>query len=292
MQPDKLMHAPLLATQPTLEGLIIDGGLNLLGAILILIAGWILAAWAHHWTYSALSKLRRFDNTLKPLIASLVRYAILLATLVEVLRRFGVEMTSLIAVLGAAGLAIGLALQGTLSNVAAGVMLIILRPFKVGDTVTAAGQSGTVREVGLFTTILIGADQSYISIPNAAIFSGVIINASREPTTRINFTVSIDIANDVAAAEKIIMDVLNADDRILTIPPPATGTVALKEYSIDLLVRGWVLNANAEAALFDIQRRINERFNAAHIAVPARRQTSVASEQLPPAQKTLLKQAS
>jgi small conductance mechanosensitive channel len=283
---EKLLHTPGLTGQ-TFATLLLDGGMDLLSAIIILIVGWMLSSWAFRWTHNALGRLRHFDSTLKPLTASLVRYAILIATVIEVLRRFGVEMTSLIAVLGAAGLAVGLALQGTLSNVAAGVMLIILRPFRVGDGITAAGQSGAVREVGLFTTILIGADQSYISIPNAAIFSSVIINSSREPTTRFNFTVSIDIANDIGAAEKIILDVLNEDSRVLKMPPPATGTAALKEYSVELLVRGWVMNADSEATLFDIRRRIKDRFNKAGIAAPAQRQTSIEFESIakPPMRK-------
>src|SRR5580658_6095472 len=172
MTPDKLIHAPVVA-QPTLQVMLIDGSVDFLSAVLILILGWTLASWAARWTRMGLSRLHRFDETLKPLVASLVRYLILLATIIAVLQRFGVETTSLIAVLGAAGLAIGLALQGTLSNVAAGVMLLLLRPFRVGDNITAASQSGVVREVGLFTTILIGADQTYISIPNAAVFGGV-----------------------------------------------------------------------------------------------------------------------
>jgi small conductance mechanosensitive channel len=105
------------------------------------------------------------------------------------------------------------------------------------------------------------------------------VNTSREPTTRLNFTVSIDVANDIGAAEKIIMDVLSSDARILKMPPPATGTVALKEYAVDLLVRGWVMNADSEQTQFDLQRTIKERFNKAGISVPARRQTSIAREE-------------
>ncbi len=291
MQPDKLIHAQTATVpiaQPTVESLLVDGSLNLVAAIVILILGWVLANWAARWTRSGLDHVRHFDETLKPLVASIVRYAILLAALIAVLQRFGVETTSLIALLGAAGLAVGLALQGTLSNVAAGVMLLLLRPFRVGDGITAAGQSGTVREIGLFTTILISADQAYVSIPNAAIFSGVIVNNSREPLTRLNFTVSIDFSNDVGAAQKIVLDTLKSDRRILSVPPPATGIVALKEYSVDLLVRGWVRNADSEATLFDLQRGIRDRFQNAGIVIPAQRQVSaerVEPEPAPAAQK-------
>jgi small conductance mechanosensitive channel len=293
MTPDKLIHAPdaPAVAQPTFEALLISGGLDFVSAVVILLLGWTLASWAARWTRMGLSRLHRFDETLKPLVASLVRYAILLATIITVLQRFGVETTSLIAVLGATGLAIGLALQGTLSNVAAGVMLLLLRPFKVGDNITAASQTGSVKEIGLFTTILIGLDQAYISIPNAAIFGGVITNASREPTTRINFSVSIDIANDIAIAEKIIIDVLFSDTRILKMPPPATGTLALKEYAADLLVRFWVMNANAEQTQFDVQRAIKERFNKAGITVPARRQTTIMREEAPLATKSPIRKA-
>jgi small conductance mechanosensitive channel len=187
-----------------------------------------------------------------------------------------VATTSLIAVLGAAGLAIGLALQGTLSNVAAGVMLLLLRPFRAGENIQAAGKSGTVREIGLFTTILIADDLAYVSVPNASIFSGVIVNNSREPFKLINITVSVDFSNDVDEAQSIILDVLHGDERVLKTPPPKTGIAALHEYSIDLVVRCAVCNADQEAVLFAIQREIKNRFRDAGIAIPARRQATTA----------------
>lgn len=249
---------------------------NFLAAILILIAGWIASHWGARWTRRGLNRLHHFDETLKPLLCSVVRYAILIATLIAVLQRFGFETTSLIAVLGAAGIAIGLALQGTLSNVAAGVMLLVLRPFRIGDAILAGGQSGTVREIGLFTTILVSDDLAFVSIPNAAIFGGVIINNSREPTRRINFIVSIDYANDIETAQKIVLDVLRNDSRVLDLPPPQTGVAALHEYSVDIVVRCWVHNADHEAALFSVQKAIKDRFHAACVAIPARRQAATA----------------
>ncbi|MGD0189744.1 MAG: mechanosensitive ion channel domain-containing protein [Rhizomicrobium sp.] len=277
--------------QATVETLLINDGVNLVAAIIILILGWLLAGWAARGTAMWLARLHQFDDTLKPLAASLVRYAILLVTIIAVLERFGVETTSLIAVLGAAGLAIGLALQGTLSNVAAGAMLLLLRPFRVNEAITAAGQSGVVREVGLFTTILIGADQSYISVPNAAIFSGAIVNASREPTTRINFAIPIDIASDVDVAEEIVMDILASDGRVLKFPPPRSGTSAVREYAVDVLVRFWVLNADSEGVQFDVMRRIKQRFNAAGIAVPPPGQAAIARGKSAATTKTMLRQA-
>jgi small conductance mechanosensitive channel len=259
---------------PDIEAYLVDGGLNLLAAILILGVGWWLAKRLSRWTKTALDRVHHFDETLKPLIASLVRYAVLAASVIAVLERFGVETTSLITLLGAAGLAIGLALQGTLSNVASGVMLLVLRPFKVGDwiTITTVNQAGSVREIGLFTTILISADQSYVSLPNATIFGSAIVNASREPLSRLNFTVSVDAENDIDAALKIVGDILASDNRILKVPPPMTAVAALKEYSVELLVRCWVHNTDGEAVTFALQKAIRDRFRGAGIAVPARRQ--------------------
>jgi small conductance mechanosensitive channel len=265
-----------LPPTPELESLLLDGAVNLLAAVTILILGWVAAQWASRWTRRGLGRISHFDQTLTPLLASLVRYAILIVSVIAVLERFGVATTSLIAVLGAAGLAVGLALQGTLSNVAAGVMLLLLRPFRVGDYIQAAGRSGTVREIGLFTTIMIGDDLSFVSVPNASIFSGVIVNSSREPFKLINITVSIDFSNDVDEAQKIVLDVLNGDRRVLKTPPPTTGIAALHEYSIDLVVRCAVCNADQEAVLFAIQREIKNRFRDAGIAIPARRQATTA----------------
>lgn len=276
------MH-PSPETLPAFELWGLNSATNLVSAILILIAGSVCARWAGRWTQRGLGRLHHFDETLKPLLSSLVRYAILLATLIAVLQRFGVETTSLIALLGAAGVAIGLALQGTLSNVAAGVMLLALRPFRVGDAIQAGGQSGTVREIGLFTTILVSDDLAYVSIPNAAIFGGVIVNNSREPNRRINFIVSIDFSNEIDIAQKIVLDVLRSDPRVLESPPPVTGVAALHEYAIDIVVRCWVRNADNEAVLFSVQKTIKDRFHAAGIAIPARRQTATARAEPEPA---------
>ena len=153
-------------------------GFEVLGAVLILLFGWIVAGWAGRATRNAVERIAWMDGTIKPLIASIVRYLIVIITIVAVLNRFGVQTTSIIAVLGAAGLAVGLALQGTLSNVAAGVMILFLRPFKVGDYVSAAGTAGTVAEVGLFTTELTTPDNVFISVPNSQIINGASISSS------------------------------------------------------------------------------------------------------------------
>jgi small conductance mechanosensitive channel len=267
------MH-PTPETMAAFELWLLDRSVSLIAAVLILIAGWAISRWAGGLTRRGLDRLQAFDATLKPLLSSLVRYTILAAALIAVLQRFGVETTSLVAVLGAAGLAIGLALQGTLANVAAGVMLLLLRPFRVGDGIQAAGQTGTVREIGLFTTILISDDLAYVSIPNAQIFSGVITNNSREPVRRINFTVAVDYSNDIEAAQKIVLDILKSEKRILAMPAPVTGVAALHEYAVDVVVRCWVHSGDTEAVQFAIQKAIKNRFHAAGISIPARRQAA------------------
>ncbi len=290
MVQQKMTHAQIIA-QPSVETLLLDGGINVVAGIFILIIGWVVSVRVARWTQSALDRVHHFDDTLKPLIVSLARYAVFTAAIIAVLERFGIETTSLITLLGAAGLAVGLALQGTLSNVAAGVMLLLLRPFHVGDwiTVTPSNHSGTVREIGLFTTILISADQAFISIPNSTIFSSIIVNSTREPLSRLNFTVAIDAASDSDAAMKIISETLAADRRILKVPPPATGVASLKEYSVELLVRCWVCNSDAETVTFDVQKEIRDRFRRAGIAIPARRQvTAPAREDAAIPQKPLL----
>lgn len=151
-----------------------------------MIAGWVRSA-----VNRALGKVPNMDNTLRPFLANMVRWVILAFVIVAVLNQFGVETTSMIAVLGAAGLAIGLALQGTLSNVASGVMLLLMRPFKIGDFITAGSLSGTVMEIGLFTSELKTGDGIYIMAPNSQIWNQNIINFARNPTRRIDILVGI-----------------------------------------------------------------------------------------------------
>ncbi|MDE3114089.1 MAG: mechanosensitive ion channel [Pseudomonadota bacterium] len=251
-----------------LRALLLTGGMNVLAAVLILIAGWTVASWLSRGAGRALDRTRHVDETLKPITVTLVRYGVLVVTVLAVLRRFGVETTSLIAVIGAAGLAIGLAMQGTLSNVAAGVMLLFLRPFRIGDYIEAAGQGGTVREIGLFTTILLSADLVYISVPNAQIFGGTIINYTREPTRRINFTVGIDYADDIAAAQKIVLGVLESDPRVLKTPKPLAPVGGLGASSVEIVVRCWVPNTVYWDTLFDLHKAVKLALDAGGITIP------------------------
>jgi small conductance mechanosensitive channel len=254
-----------------LQLLLVNGGVRLLGAIAILIAGWMLATWVKRWLSMGLERLP-IDLTLKPLLASLFRYAILILTFVLVLGQFGVQTTGLIAVMGAAGLAIGLALQGTLSNVAAGVMLLVLRPFRVGQFVEINNQQGTVREIGLFTTILITRDTIYISIPNSAVFGSTVINYTREPQRRVNFTLPVDVVNDLDVVEKVIAEAVRANTHVLKTPAPWVGVQALQEYAVIMFVRGYVNSRDYWQALPSIQKDVKQALDKAGILIATPRQ--------------------
>lgn len=259
---------PLAKTPPELWTIVLDGLLNFAAAVLILAIGWILAGWLSKWARDGLDRIAYVDRTLKPLIASIVRYSIIVVTVIAVLERFGVQTTSIIAMLGAAGLAIGLAIQGTLSNVASGVMLLVLRSMRAGEEVVTGGYSGVVREVGLFRTILITGDGLYVSIPNSTIFSAPIVNNSREPIRQINFKVTIDHTADIGAAQNLVLSILHADSRVLKRPAPAAPVVALADTGVTLGVQAWVPTASYGSASSDLQKGVRERFHAEGIEPP------------------------
>jgi len=289
-------HAAVTTPTPSLttelQLLVVDGGLRLAVGIIILAAGWILATWAKRGLQAGLARVP-MDLTLKPLIASMARYIILILTLLLVVQQFGVQTTSLIAVLGAAGLAIGLALQGTLSNVASGVMLLVLRPFRVGQFVEiASGRQGTVREIGLFTTLLITRDGVYISIPNSEIFGAVVINYTRERVRRVTFTVPVDWVNDLDQVEKTILDALTANQLVLTDPPPSAVVAELGDYAVQMRARAYVRSPDYWRALWALQKEVKLALDKAKIlpAVPRqapimRREPAVAGNSVAPESK-------
>lgn len=252
--------------------LMVNSGIRFLAAILILIVGWMLATWAKRWVMAALAHLP-LDATLKPLLASLIRYTLLIVTIVLVLDQFGVQTASLIAVLGAAGIAIGLALQGTLSNVAAGVMLLILRPFRVGHFVEiAGGRQGTVREIGLFTTLITTRDLYYVSIPNSAIFGATILNYTREPMRRVKFNVPVDFVNDLDEVEKVILTAVTANDDVSKSPPPSVVVNELQEYAVVMTVRAYARSMDYWKTLYALQKSVKTALDKAEIQIAVTRQ--------------------
>lgn len=258
-----------------LQLLVVDGGIKLVVGIAILVAGWMLATWAKRGLEAGLARLP-IDLTLKPLIASLARYAILLLTVLLVISNFGVQTTSLIAVLGAAGLAVGLALQGTLSNVASGVMLLVLRPYRVGQFVeVAGGKQGTVREIGLFTNLIITRDGVYVSIPNSEIFGATILNFSRERLRRVTFTVPVDRAGDLEAAQKIIVETLAGVDGVMQEPAPTAIALEIQEYAVVFKARCHARSLDYWKVLWAAQQAVAVALNKAEIPLPVTRQAAV-----------------
>ena len=254
--------------------MLVNSGLRLVAAIAILVVGWMLATYVKRWLTAGLAHLP-LDLTLKPLLSSLVRYAVLIITFILVLEQFGVQTTSLIAVMGAAGLAIGLAMQGTLSNVAAGVMLLILRPFRVGHFINAGGQTGTVREIGLFTTLITTRDLVFVSIPNAAVFSGVITNYTGERLRRVTFKVPVDYFNDLETVEKTILAALIADRLVIKDPAPSVVVAALQEYAVVMKARAYIRSPDYWKALYGLQRAVKDALDKAHILIAVTRQAAV-----------------
>ena len=243
-------------------------GLELIAALVILVFGWWLAGRVQKLILRALDRLPRMDATLKPFLSSLARYAIIAVTLVAVLARLGVQTTSIIAVLGAAGLAIGLALQGTLQNIAAGIMLLLLRPFRVGDYIDAGGISGTVDEIGLFTTDMTTFDGVYRSVPNASLWNTSILNYSRLPTRRMDASVGIAYEDDVERAMALLLDHLKQDSRILSDPAPQVVVTNLGESSVDLSLRCWAERSDFWALKFELNKNAKLWLDAAGISIP------------------------
>jgi small conductance mechanosensitive channel len=262
------MPSTVKAALPALTVMLVDGAKDFVIATLILIAGWTLSRWLGRWLHGALERAHYIDETLKPLMANFAAYGVMALTVVAVLGQFGVQTTSLIALLGAAGLAVGLALQGTLSNVASGVMLLFLRPFRVYDKIKAGDASGTVREIGLFRTAMVTDDGVFVSIPNSTIFSGTITNISRESLRRANFTVDIDHAADLTAARKTILDALAASKQVLKSPPPDVQVETLSNNSNVLLVLAWVQNRDFLAQQSELRALVRRALQNAGIGPP------------------------
>ncbi|MEQ9489371.1 MAG: mechanosensitive ion channel [Alphaproteobacteria bacterium] len=243
-------------------------GLNVIGALAILIIGWIAAGWARSAAERALGRIKAVDDTLRPFLASLVRYVILAFVVVAVLEQFGFETTSLIALIGAAGLAIGLALQGTLSNLAAGVMLLMFRPFKVGQYIDAGGNAGTVKSVNLFTTDLTTPDNVLIIVPNKDLWNTSIKNFNAFDTRRLDFLLGIGYGDDINKAFEVIQSILNGDDRCQKEPASLVAVSALGDSSVNITVRVWCAGSDYWALKWDLTKAFKEGLDSAGIEIP------------------------
>jgi small conductance mechanosensitive channel len=243
-------------------------GLDAIGALAILIVGWIVANALSRSVRNKLAKSGRIDPTLRPVIGNMVRYLILILVLIAVLAQFGVQTASIIAVLGAAGLAIGLALQGTLQNIAAGFMLLFLRPFNVGDYIDAGGVAGTAEEIGLFVTTLMTPDGVFITVPNSQIWNSSIKNFSRNPTRRIDLTVGIGYDDDIGKGQEVLMGLATNDSRVLKDPAPQVLVTSLGDSSVNLNLRIWTAGSDYWPTLFDLTKAAKLEIEAAGLSIP------------------------
>ena len=248
--------------------LITTYGLKVIGAIVILVIGRMIAGWAQTAVERWLGKTEKFEETLRTFFANFARYLVLIVTFLAVLSQFGIETTSLIAVFGAAGLAIGLALQGTLSNVAAGVMLLIFRPFKVGDYVEAAGIAGTVKSITLFVTELATPDNVQILAPNSQVWGAIVKNYSFHPTRRVDLAIGIDYGDNIDTAIDSVQEVVNADPRVLRAPESMVVVGNLGDNSVDLTIRFWCKGEDYWPLKFDMTKALKQRFDKEGITIP------------------------
>ncbi|PCJ34876.1 MAG: mechanosensitive ion channel protein MscS [Alphaproteobacteria bacterium] len=243
-------------------------GMNFLGALLILIIGWIVAGWAKRVVTRILSKSSKIDSTLTSFLSSGLRYIILIFTVIAVLGKFGVQTASLIAIVGAASLAIGLALQGTLSNVAAGVMLLIFRPFKIGDFINAAGHAGSVKNLGLFVTEMATGDNVQIIVPNSQIWGASIQNYSAHDTRRVDLMIGIGYDDNIDNAIAEIGAVIEADDRSLKSPETSIFVGELADSSVNIVVRVWTKSGDYWPLKAALTKNIKHKFDEKGISFP------------------------
>ena len=242
-------------------------GLRVVGALVLFIVGLMVCKTVRRSVRKALEK-SSLDDTLVPFLSSMIYYMLLTFLVLAVLSLFGIQTTSFIAVLGAAGLAIGLALQGTLGNFAAGVMLLIFRPFKIGDYIEAGGTAGTVQEIAIFSTTLHSPDNVRITVPNSGVYGSIVKNYSYNETRRNDMVFGISYDDDIAKAVDVIQRALDGDDRILKDPAPVIAVGELADSSVNLLVRPWCKGADYWGLRWDLTRKIKEDLEAAGCSIP------------------------
>ena len=242
-------------------------GINILVALLILIVGMWIAKAITKSIGKVLHK-REMDPTLIKFLTSLTKTLLYAFVIIAAIDKAGIESTSIIAVLGAAGLAVGLALQGSLSNFAAGVMLIIFKPIKVSDFIEAAGVMGVVQEIGIFVTTLTSPDNKTIFVPNSQMSGGIITNYSTKDTRRIDMEFGIGYSDDIDKARSVILDVLKNDSRILQEPAPDVFVGTLADSSVNFKVRPWVKGDDYWGVYFDVTENIKKKFDEHNVSIP------------------------
>jgi len=242
-------------------------GLNVVGAVLILFIGRWVAQIVRKVIQNVMARTK-VDVTLVSFVASLSYVALMAFIILAALGQLGIQTTSFIAILGAAGLAVGLALQGSLSNFAAGVLMIIFKPFKVGDFIEAGGASGVVEKIEIFTTTLKSLDNKIIIIPNSRVGGGNITNHTSEPTRLVDLQVAFSYKDDIVKIDGLLKEILDSDERILKVPAPSIGVAKFTETSVRIAVQAWVKTADYDAVAGQILRKIKELFDSKKLMPP------------------------
>ena len=217
---------------------------------------------------STVMRKQEVDKTLETFICNLVRTTLMVVVIIAAIGAIGVETTSFIAIFGAAGLAVGLALQGSLSNFASGVLIVLFRPYRVGDFIEAAGIAGSVEQVQILTTILKTGDNKQIIVPNSQIMDSIITNYSANPTRRVDMVVGVSYDDDLDKVRATLQELVAADDRILDEPAPTIAVSALADSSVNFVVRPWVNSADYWGVMFDLTEAVKKRFDKEGISFP------------------------
>ena len=247
--------------------LFIQYGVNILAAIVILFIGNIIVKMISNSVAKLLEK-KQMDQAVVHFISSLVRYVLFVIVLIAALGKVGVQTASVVAVIGAAGLAVGLALQGSLANFAAGVLIVAFRPFKAGDYVEIGGVAGSVESIQIFQTVLSTPDKNMIVVPHGSVIGGEIVNYSSHATRRIDYVIGVSYKADLKKTKDVITRVLESEKRLLQTPAPTVGVVALADSSVNFVVRPWVKTAEYWDVYFDLLQAIKEELDAEGIEIP------------------------
>ncbi len=252
---------------PRLQELLAFYGLKILAAIIIFVVGRWIAKALKNMIKRMMTK-GNVDEILVSFVGNLTYIALLAFVIIAALNQLGIQTTSFIAIIGAAGLAIGLALQGSLANFAAGVLMIIFRPFKVGDYIEGAGVAGAVEGVQIFATQLKTPDNKTIIVPNAKMMSDNITNYSAKDTRRVDMVIGVGYGDDLKKVREILEDILANDHRILKDPAPTIGVLELGDNSVNFAVRPWVKREDYWGAYFDVTETVKRRFDEEGISIP------------------------
>jgi small conductance mechanosensitive channel len=244
-----------------------DFGLKLIAALAIFVIGRWVARWLSRLLEKGMDKAGT-DHTLIVFLRNIVYVGLMVFVILAAVGQLGVQTTSFLAVLGAAGLAVGLALQGSLANFAAGVLIIVFRPFKVGDYIEAGGVAGTVKAISIFTTTLHTPDNKVVIVPNAQVNSGTITNYSANETRRVDMVFGVGYGDDLDKVRSVIEQVLAADDRVLKEPAPLIAVSELADSSVNFNVRPWVNAPDYWGVYFDTHEQIKKRFDQEGISIP------------------------